>query len=50
MTCTQEVSRTRLVLSGVLCNGPLRPSGTPIETASATTQMSRRPKKLASTR
>ncbi|KAJ6850694.1 hypothetical protein M6B38_262620 [Iris pallida] len=30
MTCTQEVSRTRLVLSGVLCSDPLRPSGTPI--------------------
>ncbi|KAJ6845046.1 hypothetical protein M6B38_290150 [Iris pallida] len=50
MTCTQEVSRTRLILSGVLCNDPLRPSGTPIQTASATTQTSRRPEELASTR
>ncbi|KAJ6799020.1 hypothetical protein M6B38_208930 [Iris pallida] len=41
MTCTQEVSRTRLVLSGVLCNDSLRPSGTPIQTTSATTQTSR---------
>ncbi|KAJ6826957.1 hypothetical protein M6B38_369880 [Iris pallida] len=50
MTCTQEVSRTRLILSDILCNDPLRPSETPIQTASATTQMSRRPKELASTR
>ncbi|KAJ6845045.1 hypothetical protein M6B38_290145 [Iris pallida] len=49
MTCTQEVSRTRLVLSSVLCNGPLRPSGTPIQTASATTRTSRRPEELTST-
>ncbi|KAJ6826958.1 hypothetical protein M6B38_369885 [Iris pallida] len=44
MNYTQEVSRTRLILSGVLCNDPLRPSRTPIQTTSATTQTSRRPK------